>query len=423
MKTKKNCLNKINILIIIIIIFIVFNNNFRSYYIKNKDDRKITLYNENYFNFREIVSFEKNLSLNQNIFIEFININSNNKLIEGNTKFHKSYNPDITVIITIYNQADSLHKCLRSVQNQSLKNIEIIIIDDCSLDNSTEIIMQYQKEDERIILISHNMNEGVIKSRTDGIRKARGKYITIVDGDDALIHKDILKNSLYIAQKAGLDVVEFHIARFVNQRFKDIYNYSMINISHIIYQPEIRTKFFFKMNKYYYIQNRIVCSKLIKKELFLEVLSFIGDEFLNDYINYAEDTLMIISVFHLAKSYYIMKEFGYYYSFKKKKSITQIAKKICKTNNKLKSIGWYKYLKFLVDKKANNEMEKIITYNEFRFLNKVYFLPMKLDNREYKLMLYVLNKILQFDTLNKNQKEYIIELKNKALKKLKNGKY
>ena len=338
MKTKKNCLNKINLLIVIIIIFFVFNN-FRSYNSKNKDDKKIILYKENYINFREIESFEKNLSLNQNIFKEFIHINNNNKLIEGNIKFKKSYNPDITVIITIYNQADFLHKCLRSVQNQSLKNIEIIIIDDCSLDNSTELIMQYQKEDERIILISHNTNEGTIKSRTDGIRKARGKYITIVDGDDALIHKDILKNSLYIAQKARLDVIEFHVAIFMNEKFKDIYNYSNINISHIIYQPEIRTKFFFKMNKYYYIQNRIIYSKLIKKELFIEVLSFIGDEFLNDYINYAEDTLMIISIFHLAKSYYIMKEFGYYYSFQKKKnSIPHITKKICKTNNKLKTI-------------------------------------------------------------------------------------
>ena len=391
---------------------------------KNKDDRKIILYTENYFNFREIVPFEKNLSLNQNIFKEFILLNSNNKLIEGNIKFKKSYNPDITVIITIYNQADCLHKCIRSVQNQSLKNIEIIIIDDCSLDNSTEIIMQYQKEDERIILISHNSNEGVIKSRTDGIRKARGNYITIIDGDDAFIHKDILKNSLYIAQKGRLDVVEFHVARFMNERFKDVYDYSSINISHIIYQPEIRTKFFFKMNKNYYLQNRIICSKLIKKELFIEVLSFIGDEFLNDYINYAEDTLMIISIFHLAKSYYVMEEFGYYYSFKKKKkSIPDLTKKIWKTNNKLKTIGWYKYLKFLVDKKANNEMEKNITYYEFRLLNNLYSFPMKLDNRDYKLVFYVCDKILKFDILNKNQKEYINEIKNKAIKNLKKVKY
>ena len=66
------------------------------------------------------------------------------------------------------------------------------------------MIEKFQTEDERIILISHDINEGAIKSRTDGIRKAKGKYITIIDGDDALIHENILKNSFYIAQKAKL---------------------------------------------------------------------------------------------------------------------------------------------------------------------------------------------------------------------------
>ena len=64
--------------------------------------------------------------------------------------------------------------------------------------NSLDIIKEYQKYDKRILLISHDSNEGTIKSRTDGIRKAKGKYITIIDGDDSLIHKDILKNSLLI---------------------------------------------------------------------------------------------------------------------------------------------------------------------------------------------------------------------------------
>ncbi len=113
--------------------------------------------------------------------------------------------------MTVYNQAHCLHACLRSIQNQSLKNIEIIIIDDCSLDNSSEIIREYQKEDPRIILIEHDSNEGTIKTRADGIKKAKGKYITFIDGDDAFIHKDILNNSLYIIERANLDIVEFQL--------------------------------------------------------------------------------------------------------------------------------------------------------------------------------------------------------------------
>ena len=115
-------------------------------YIKNKT--KNNLKNESSINFKEIVSFENNIHLNQKVFDEFRNINCNNKLIEANVKFKKSNHPDITVIITIYNQAHCIHRCLRSVQNQSLKNLEIIIIDDCSLDNSTDVIEKFQTEDE-----------------------------------------------------------------------------------------------------------------------------------------------------------------------------------------------------------------------------------------------------------------------------------
>lgn len=98
-------------------------------------------------------------------------------------------------------------------------------------------------------MISHDSNEGTIKSRADGIRKAKGKYITILDGDDAFIHKDILNNCLYIAQKASLDVIEFGAGRYVNEKFKGIvYNYEneLINVKNIIYQPELRVKFFSK---------------------------------------------------------------------------------------------------------------------------------------------------------------------------------
>ena len=147
---------------------------------------------------RKIISFENNLNLSKQVFDDFRRINCDNKLLEGNQKFNKSNNPEVSVIITIHNQAYYIHKCLRSVQNQSIKNIEIIIVDDCSLDNSLEIIKDFQKNDERILLISQDSNVGKMKSRADGIRKAKGKYITIIDGDDAFIHKDILKNCLYI---------------------------------------------------------------------------------------------------------------------------------------------------------------------------------------------------------------------------------
>ena len=140
------------------------------------------------------------------IFLKNHDLNYRNLLLD-HRDFIKSENPDVSVIITAYNQAHCFYSALRSVQNQSLKNIEIIIIDDCSLDNTSEVIEKYMKEDERIIYLKHESNDGKIKSRSDGIRMARGKYITIIDGDDALSNENILYNSFTIASLADLDVI------------------------------------------------------------------------------------------------------------------------------------------------------------------------------------------------------------------------
>ena len=72
-------------------------------------------------------------------------LNSENLLFD-NIKYRKSESPDVSIIITMSNQAHCIHKALRSVQNQSLKNIEIIISVDCSKDNSTEVIKKYMEE-------------------------------------------------------------------------------------------------------------------------------------------------------------------------------------------------------------------------------------------------------------------------------------
>jgi len=370
--------------------------------------------------FEEIVSFENNLSLSKKIFENFRGINKQNKLIEENIKFKKVRNPDITVIMNIHNQAHCLYKCLRSIQNQSKKNIEIIVVDDCSTDNSTEIIKEYQKKDPRIILIEHDTNEGTIKTRTDGIRKAKGKYITIIDGDDAFIHKDILKNSFYIAQKSKIEALEFKTCIYSEGKFKQTINtYPFTDMKKIIYQPELRTKFI-TFNKRYHLnlRNRQICGKFIKKELFQKMLEYIGVEYTEDFIIYSEDTIMAISVFHLANSYYLMKELGYLYSFSEKgKEFPKLKNKICKVNDKLKNFDKFKFLKFLVDKTGNNYNEKLLAIKEVLPTNYDYYLNTTLDERHYKILLHIFNKILEFDILDKHQRKYINVLINRTLSK------
>ena len=408
-----------------IISFILILTYISPYYFFEIINKNISVKdNENITILEDIINFEKQFyqNLSTEIYDEFRVINLKNKLIEEDIKFVKYINPIITVIMTVYNQAHCLHACLRSIQNQSLKNIEIIIIDDCSLDNSSEIIREYQKEDPRIILIEHDSNEGTIKTRADGIKKAKGKYITFIDGDDAFIHKDILNNSLYIIERANLDIVEFQLGEYKNGKLNRILkNYPQLNLTYIIHQPELKTKFILTNKNFPEdFLNRAIFGKLINKELCNKMLLDIGPEYTDDYIIYAEDTLMVVSLLHLANSYYLMKEIGYYYCFDpERKVVPKLKNKVCKTNNKIKDFSFFKFLKFLVGRIEYDEKEQIMAFKEIATFNeyKYYLNRYKMGKEHYDIIFYILNKTLEFEFLKECQKDEIIKLKNRFIAK------
>lgn len=109
--------------------------------------------------------------------------------------------PKISIIVPIYNVEKYLRKCIDSIINQTLKDIEIILVNDGSTDNCGSIIDEYAKQDERVIAI-HKENGGQSSARNMGLDIARGKYIGFVDSDDwieldmyELLYKSIIENN------------------------------------------------------------------------------------------------------------------------------------------------------------------------------------------------------------------------------------
>ncbi|MCI8294334.1 MAG: glycosyltransferase family 2 protein [Lachnospiraceae bacterium] len=89
----------------------------------------------------------------------------------------------ISIIVPIYNVAPYLSQCIESLMEQTYKDIEMILVDDGSTDNSLAICEEYKKKDPRIRVI-HQENKGVVSTRKEGLKAARGTYIGFVDGDD-----------------------------------------------------------------------------------------------------------------------------------------------------------------------------------------------------------------------------------------------
>ena len=128
---------------------------------------------------------------------------------EKKEDFYQRKNPKISVIITIYNQKDFIKIIYTCIQNHSIKDIEIIFVDDASTDGSKRIIKLLMKKDKRIIYIKNAINKGQYYSRYKGILSSKGKYIIIIDPDDLLLN-DILTKAFTLANYYKLDIVHYY---------------------------------------------------------------------------------------------------------------------------------------------------------------------------------------------------------------------
>lgn len=111
----------------------------------------------------------------------------------------------ISVIIPVYNSEKYLNRCIASVAEQTYKNLEILLVDDGSIDKSGEICDDWQKKDSRI-QVCHKKNEGPGIARNTGLEMARGEYVTFVDSDD-WVEPSAYEKLLRIADTTGTEIV------------------------------------------------------------------------------------------------------------------------------------------------------------------------------------------------------------------------
>ena len=153
----------------------------------------------------------------------------------------------ISVIVPVYNGEKTIKRCLNSLINQSYTDLEIIVIDDCSTDNTVEIVKSLN--DERIRLFIHEQNQGYGYSINEGIAKACGEWIGNIDADDMASHnmylemskcindtRDIIKCGFYGSiGKRVLNPVPLKIIGDICPRELDLYRKPMV----WTYQPSV----------------------------------------------------------------------------------------------------------------------------------------------------------------------------------------
>lgn len=203
----------------------------------------------------------------------------------------------VSIIVPVYNTESYLEKCLNSILNQTYKNIEVIIIDDGSTDNSYKILQEFQNKDKRIILLQQD-NSGQGVARNKGIEVSKGKYIFFVDSDDK-VTENMVEEMVLEIEKTNSDFSSFLIA-FEDSKSQKIYKKkfnSTILKNEEIYQNTLEIKDIFSVpwNKIYkrkfLVDNEIYFPKIKKNEdmLFVHKLAFFSNKcsFSNKIFYYA----------------------------------------------------------------------------------------------------------------------------------------
>ena len=167
--------------------------------------------------------------------------------------------PKISVIVPVYKVEPWIRECLDSLKNQTLKEIEIICVDDGSPDNCGAILEEYAANDDRFIII-HKENNGVQEARNDGLARATGEYITFVDSDDYL-QLDAYEVAYNAAKKDDVDILEFD-----HRRFDDGNDNHKIENNDYSKQDVIGRKEYLNLRNGNYVWDKLFKAELIKKD-------------------------------------------------------------------------------------------------------------------------------------------------------------
>ena len=324
----------------------------------------------------------------------------------NNISYYNITKPKISFIATVFNKSKYLNSFIYSIQNQNLKEFEIIFVDDCSTDKSVEIIKNFIKKDKRIKLLINKKNLGSLYSRYKGAINAKGQYIIFVDSDDIVLKEGIMNSYNYI-KKHNLDMIEFnsifernHSNIYISRRY---YKYS-----NIIYQPILSYIFFYNRNKGTE-SNSALWDKLIKKEIALKTFKYIGETYLKKRIVIENDVVILFSLFRNSNSFKYIDELGYYYFFNNNDSITNTRYEPFKAKEIIYSI--FTNLEILYEKSGNSFLDKYYCIFKLETGYKKYKPCFKYLN-EYKYIDNILNKFLNSNYISKENKLKINIIKN-----------
>lgn len=235
---------------------------------------------------------------------------------------------NISIIMPLYNVEKYIEKCLASIKDQTFKSYELIIIDDCSTDNSLVLVMKFIKDNPEIkcIIIQNDQNRGASYSRNIGMQKAIGEYICFMDSDDSW-HPLFLESLYYEIKSKAVDLVfcgydrcyESKVVPYTqtwkypcNNKIFDLKFRFFISKTHICHCTILYRRAFLLQTGIYYTEG---CKNAGDTEFLIKIL------FCNPYFSYIPQSLYYYNIHpnSLSTKYPSSDKFDGYFAYERAK--------------------------------------------------------------------------------------------------------
>lgn len=272
--------------------------------------------------------------------------------------------PKVSIVVPVYKVEKYIDRCIHSLVNQTLDDLEIILVDDGSPDNCPQICDNWVKKDLRIKVI-HKENGGLSSARNAGLRIAHGEYIGFVDSDDD-VELDMYEKMYHQAKIYNVDFVMCDYQRILNGNEKYIKTldidegfYSKERIIHDIY-PQLIMK------------SSIEYGPLLSVWHCLYRLDFLCNHHLefDEEVKWSEDNIFSAFVGYYAESFYYMKGEGLYHYYQNEGSITTSYRKNSWSIYKTMNIHLHQFFDNIIDYDFSQQLNYHLIYYACNCLNQ-----------------------------------------------------
>ena len=313
-------------------------------------------------------------------------------------EFTLAENIRISAVIPLYNSSQFIGKTIKSIQNQSTKDIEIILINDFSQDNTLSIIEKLKEEDPRIKIINNKKNMGILYSRSVGALLSKGEYIFPLDNDDMFLDEEVFNEIFNIANGSNIDIVEFR-GIFQIYTNNNILNETTINDTKfqdhksnlVLFQPELGNYPLKEGRTTDELFNDVyLWAKCIKTYLYKQAISKLGERRISRYVLIFEDIYVNYVLFNIANNFKFIDRYGLF-RIKREESASKIWGEYNELNRSLL------YLVDIVLEFSRNliQSQNIIIFIVIHLLNREKILETLKRKESDKQMFYsCINRIL-----------------------------